>query len=143
MIVYMIICIPVEGIGQKKCLSGGIIRRDRVECPMGLSYKDFQRKRRESDPLGEPYQNEKGRIKLKSRLAGKKRRWLKENVLSFVSEAVFFDLTIERSQSDIEQAGRLGLISFRVIEYPLDMEFFHAGQVKGGQRAIGLETGDL
>ena len=52
-------------------------------------------------------------------------------VSGFVGEVVFFYFSVEGGESDIKETGGFGLIAFGVIEDPLDVEFFHAGQVEG------------
>ena len=55
----------------------------------------------------------------------------------FEADVVFVYFPVEGSEADIQQAGGFGLIAFGVVQHPLDMELFHAGQVKGGKRSVG------
>jgi len=62
--------------------------------------------------------------------------------LGLVAEVVFFYLTIEGGEPDVEEAGGFGLIAFCVVEDPLDVEFFYAGEVECGEGAAGSWGGD-
>jgi hypothetical protein len=61
----------------------------------------------------------------------------------FVTEFVFLDLSVEGGEPDIEQSGGFRLITAGVVQDSLDMKFFDACKIEGGQGARRPEGGDL
>src|SRR3981189_910645 len=92
---------------------------------IGLICKFLVRGRRQAGEVPYP-------VKMKRRYAKMEGPFGIPALRGFVAKLVFFDLSIEGGEPDIEQAGGFCLIAAGMVQDPLYMKFFNAGEIEGG-----------